>query len=68
MTTAEIQFLIWSCVSLLGVIAFIGVLFINAFLKMAKDINEIKTIIAVVKTKHEALETRVDKLEEQIAG
>lgn len=51
MTPFEIKFLIWAAVTMLGVIGFVGVIFVNSFLKMAKDIAEIKTIIAVQSTK-----------------
>lgn len=64
MTPVEIKFLIWSCTALLGVISFVGIIFVNSFLKMAKDIAEIKTIIAVQASKHEDLEKRVENLEE----
>lgn len=63
MTELEIKVLIWACLTLLSVIAFVGILFINAFLKMAKDINDIKTTIQVQSTKHDNLEKRVEKLE-----
>ena len=63
MTPIELKFLIWACMALLSIIAFVGVLFVNAFLKMAKDINTIKTTIEVQSTKHDGLEKRVIYLE-----
>lgn len=66
MSTVEIKFLIWSCLTLLAIIGFVGIIFVNSFLKMAKDIAEIKTIIAVQSTKHEDLEKRVEKIESTI--
>lgn len=66
MTPLETKFLIWACLSLLSVIAFVGVLFINAFMKMAKDINIIKTTIQVQSTKHDSLEQRVEKVEHKL--
>jgi hypothetical protein len=63
MTPVETKFLIWACLALLSIIAFIGAIFINSFLKMAKDINEIKTEIKVAGTKHDSLEKRVEHLE-----
>lgn len=63
MTPIEIKFLVWACGALLAIIAFVGVIFVNSFLKMAKDIAEIKTIIAVQASKHEDLEKRVEHLE-----
>lgn len=66
MNPNEIQFLIWSCVTLLAVIAFIGVVFINYFMGMAKDINKIKTFCEVHTEKHHSLEERVSKIENQL--
>lgn len=66
MTPIEQKFIIWACVTLLSVIAFVGVLFIHAFLKMAKDINTIKTTIQVQSTKHDSLEERVEKVEHKL--
>lgn len=63
MSPLETKFLIWVCITLLSVIAFVGIIFINAFLKMAKDINAIKTAIQVQSTKHDSLEKRVEHLE-----
>ena len=63
MNPTEQSFLIWACVALLGVIAFIGAIFVNAFLKMAKDIGEIKTTVMVQASKHDSLEKRVEHLE-----
>lgn len=66
MSAIEIKFLIWSCLTLLSVIAFVGVLFVNAFLKMAKDINEIKTTVTVQASKHDGLEKRVEHIETKL--
>lgn len=66
MTHNEQQFIIWVCVTLLGVIASALVLFVKAFLQMVQDINEIKTALQVHGTKHENLEKRVEHLEERI--
>lgn len=63
MTATEIKFLLWGVGILLGVLGFIGALAVKQLMKMAQDLNEIKTIIKVVETKHDALEQRVDKLE-----
>ena len=65
MNPVEIKFLVWACLTLLSVIAFVGVLFINSFLKMAKDISDIKTTIQVQSTKHDSLERRVENLEDR---
>ena len=66
MTPIEIKFLIWACLTLLSIIAFVGILFINAFMKMAKDINTIKTTIQVQSAKHDSLEQRVEKVEHKL--
>lgn len=63
MNTTEQSFLIWTCLTLLSIIAFIGVLFINYFIKMANDINAIKTTVMVQSNKHNDLERRVANLE-----
>ena len=63
MTPLEQNFLIWACVTLLAVIAFIGAIFVHAFLKMAKDVSEIKTAVMVQASKHDDLERRVYQLE-----
>ena len=63
MNTTEQSVLIWACLTLLSIIAFIGVMFINSFMKMAKDINEIKTTVMVQSNKHNDLERRVENLE-----
>lgn len=66
MTPIEQKFIIWACLTLLSIIAFVGILFINAFMKMAKDINTIKTTIQVQSTKHDSLEQRVEKVEHKL--
>lgn len=66
MTPTEQKFILWMCLTLLSVIAFVGILFINAFMKMAKDINTIKTTIQVQSAKHDSLEQRVEKVEHKL--
>jgi len=66
MSVFEQKFLIWVCLTLLSIIAFVGVIFINSFLKMAKDIGVIKTTIQIQSTKHDSLEKRVEHLEEKV--
>ena len=63
MNPTEQSFLIWACLTLLAIIAFVGVIFVNTFLKMAKDIGEIKTTVMVQASKHDSLEKRVEHLE-----
>lgn len=50
---------------LLSILGFIGALGVNALMSIAKSVNEIKTQIGVLATKHDALEKRVEDLEEQ---
>jgi len=64
LTSNESQFLLWALLTLIGVLGFIGALGVNALIKMARDINEIKLTVMRVDTKHDALEKRVEKLEE----
>lgn len=51
---------------LLGVLAFIGSLAVNALIKMGKDINEIKVTVKEVMVKHDDLKERVEKIEERV--
>ena len=63
MSPTEQSFVLWSLLSLLGVLAFVGALGVNALIKMARDINEIKVMVMHVDTKHDELEKRVKNLE-----
>lgn len=63
LTPTETSFVIWAFIALLGVLGFIGGLGVNALIKMARDLNEIKTTVVKIDTKHDALEARVTKLE-----
>lgn len=49
---------------LLSMIGFIGVLGVNALMSIAKSVNDIKVNIKEISTKHDALEKRVEKLED----
>lgn len=64
----EIHGLLWFIGILLSVIAFIGVVFVNYFIQMARDVSAIKTSIEVHRAKHEGLEKRVEILEEKISN
>ena len=66
MTPTETTFLLWGCGVLLAILAFIGALAVKQLIKMANDINEIKTTIARVDEKHDALEERTEKLERKV--
>lgn len=63
MTPLEFKFLIWAIGTLLAILAFVGALSVKQLMKMSQDINDIKTTIQVVSTKHEDLEKRVDRVE-----
>lgn len=60
------QILIWTVPILLAVLGFIGALGVNALISMSKDLNEIKINLNTVATKHQALEERVDRIEEKV--
>lgn len=64
LTSTEQTMLIWVVTTLLGIIAFVGVLGVKALIKMGNDLSEIKTIVMVQSTKHDSLERRVELLEE----
>ena len=64
LTPNESQFILWALISLIGVLGFIGALGVNALIKMARDLNEIKVTVMKIDTKHDELEKRVAKLEE----
>jgi hypothetical protein len=59
----EQTFLLWAIAFLLAIIAFIGAIFVHAFLKLASDVNEIKGNVKVATSKHDGLEKRVERLE-----
>lgn len=63
LTPNETAFLLWVCAAMLGVIVFIAVLAINTFLKMGKDIGEIKAKLMLGDSKHEGFERRISYLE-----
>ncbi len=50
---------------LLGILGFVGALAVNALMSIAKSVNEIKTQIGIMATKHDALEKRVEDLEDK---
>lgn len=57
--------LLWLLPLMLSVLAFIGALGVRALIQMSKDLSDIKTNLNVAAAKHEALEERVDRLEER---
>lgn len=58
--------LLWALPILLTVLGFIGALAVNALMKLANDVNEIKVSIREVAIKHEDLEGRIERLETKI--
>lgn len=48
---------------LLGILGFVGALGVNALMSIAKSVNEIKIEIRAIAIKHDALEKRVEHLE-----
>lgn len=60
------KLLLWALPILLAVLGFIGALAVNALMKLANDVNEIKISIREVSTKHEDLESRLERLEDKI--
>ena len=49
---------------LLGILGFVGALGVNALMSIAKSVNEIKIELKSIAVKHDALEKRVDHLED----
>lgn len=49
---------------LLGILGFVGALGVNALMSIAKSVNEIKIEIRSIAVKHDALEKRVEHLED----
>jgi len=58
--------LLWALPILLAILGFIGALAVNALMKLAHDVGEIKTAIGVVSNKHENLEQRLERIEDKI--
>lgn len=52
---------------LLGMLAFIGALMVKQLMKLSDSVGEIKVTISAIAAKHDNLEKRVDKLENNIA-
>jgi hypothetical protein len=62
----EVRALLWVIGILLGILGFVGVVFVNYFIKLVNDVGSIKTNLEVHGAKHEALEERVSRLEDNI--
>jgi hypothetical protein len=58
--------MVWTIPVLLSVLAFIGALAVNALMKLANDVNEIKINLGKVSAKHEDLEDRIVRIENKI--
>lgn len=66
LTLQETQFLIWSALTMMAVLGFIGALGVKALINMGKDLNEIKVAVKEVATKHDEIEKRVTLLEKHV--
>lgn len=60
------KLLLWALPILLTILGFIGALAVNALMKLANDVNEIKVNIKEVSVKHEDFESRLERLEDKI--
>ena len=66
LTLQETQFLIWSALTMMAVLGFIGALGVKALINMGKDLNEIKVAVKEVATKHDETEKRVTRIENHL--
>ena len=66
LTLNETHFLIWSALTMMTVLGFIGALGVKALINMGKDLNEIKVAVKEVATKHDETEKRVTRLENHV--
>lgn len=64
----EFKALLWFVATLLSIIAFVGVVFVNYFIKLVKDVGEIKTELGIANEKHDGLERRVSVVEKKVLG
>lgn len=60
------RLLLWSLPVLLGILSFIGAMAVRALVNLGNDVHEIKTALQVEITKRDALERRVDQIEEKV--
>lgn len=58
------KLVLWTLPILLGILSFIGSLAVKSLMRLAHNVNEINEKLAVLITKHDSLEKRVDKIEE----
>lgn len=63
---ATYELLKWAIPILLAIIGFVGVTAINYLIKMSNDLHEIKLNMVKNAERHDALEKRVDNLEETV--
>lgn len=66
LSEVEIRFLIWAVLSMIAVFCFIGAIGVNALVKMAKDLTDIKISVKELATKHDAIEKRISRLENKV--
>lgn len=58
--------LMWLMPILIGVLGFIGALGVKALIKMSNDLNDIKSEVKVLVTKHDEHDRRITRLEEHV--
>jgi len=58
------KLLLWALPVLLAVLGFIGALAVNALMRMASDIGEIKQQLATHSEKHEDHNRRIERMED----
>lgn len=66
LTENETTFLLWAVGAFIAVFAFIGVLSVNALIKMSNDLTDIKIAVREISAKHEETEKRVTRIENHV--
>lgn len=64
--TTMFTVLMWLMPILITILGFIGALGVKALIKMSNDLNEIKSEVKVLVTKHDEHDRRITKLEEHV--
>jgi hypothetical protein len=66
MTLNEQQVLLWGCLTLLGILGFIGVLAVNTLIKMNDNLNKLNETVATIVAKQEAHESAHQDLKDRV--
>lgn len=66
LTQTEQQFILWAFGILLGILAFIGALAVNALMKISNDVHELKTDMKVNAANLKNHEAHLDYLERRV--